>query len=60
MHPLLRFLLISIIFSVCSMMSPVSAAPAAYQGSHLAIYDDQQVYMAGLTQFILDVDAGRF
>ena len=29
-------------------------------GSHLAIYDDQQVYMAGLTQFILDVNAGRF
>jgi proline iminopeptidase len=30
------------------------------EGSHLAIYDDQQVYMAGLTKFILDVDAGRF
>jgi proline iminopeptidase len=30
------------------------------KGSHLAIYDDQQVYMAGLTQFILDVDANRF
>jgi proline iminopeptidase len=30
------------------------------KGSHLALYDDQQVYMAGLTQFILDVDAGRF
>ena len=29
-------------------------------GSHLAIYDDQKVYMAGLTRFILDVDAGRF
>jgi proline iminopeptidase len=30
------------------------------QGSHLALYDDQQTYMAGLTRFILDVDAGRF
>ena len=30
------------------------------KGSHLALYDDQQVYMAGLTQFILDVDTGRF
>jgi proline iminopeptidase len=30
------------------------------KGSHLALYDDQQNYMAGLTQFILDVDAGRF
>lgn len=29
-------------------------------GSHLAIYDDQKVYMAGLTQFIRDVDSGRF
>jgi proline iminopeptidase len=29
-------------------------------GSHLAIYDDQQVYMAGLIRFIRDVDAGRF
>jgi proline iminopeptidase len=29
-------------------------------GSHLAIYDDQRIYMAGLIQFILDVDAGRF
>ena len=30
------------------------------KGSHLALYDDQQVYMSGLTKFILDVDAGRF
>jgi len=30
------------------------------KGSHLALYDDQQVYMTGLTQFILDVDTGRF
>jgi proline iminopeptidase len=30
------------------------------KGSHLALYDDQQVYMSGLTQFILDVDGGRF
>jgi proline iminopeptidase len=29
-------------------------------GSHLAIYDDQQVYMTGLVRFILDVDAGKF
>jgi proline iminopeptidase len=28
-------------------------------GSHLALYDDQGTYMAGLVQFILDVDAGR-
>jgi len=25
-------------------------------GSHAAHYDDQEVYMAGLTQFILEVD----
>jgi proline iminopeptidase len=29
-------------------------------GSHLALYDDQQVYMHGLIQFLQDVDAGRF
>jgi proline iminopeptidase len=29
-------------------------------GSHLALYDDQKVYMAGLIQFIRDVDAKRF
>jgi proline iminopeptidase len=29
-------------------------------GSHLAIYDDQETYMAGLIQFIADVDAGAF
>ena len=29
-------------------------------GSHLALYDDQETYMAGLTQFITDVDAGAF
>jgi proline iminopeptidase len=29
-------------------------------GSHLALYDDQKVYMAGLIKFILDVDAHRF
>jgi proline iminopeptidase len=29
-------------------------------GSHLAIYDDQQWYFTGLTQFIRDVDSGRF
>ncbi|HEU4886299.1 MAG TPA: proline iminopeptidase-family hydrolase [Thermoanaerobaculia bacterium] len=29
-------------------------------GSHLAAYDDRQVYFAGLIRFIQDVDAGRF
>ena len=29
-------------------------------GSHFAIYDDQQVYFRGLVRFIHDVDAGRF
>jgi proline iminopeptidase len=29
-------------------------------GSHLAIYDDQKIYMAGIIEFIGDVDAGRF
>jgi proline iminopeptidase len=29
-------------------------------GSHLAMYDDQQVYMAGVIRFIKDVDAGGF
>ena len=29
-------------------------------GSHLALYDDQAVYFRGLTEFIHDVDAGRF
>ena len=28
-------------------------------GSHLALYDDQERYMAGLVQFLRDVDAGR-
>jgi proline iminopeptidase len=28
-------------------------------GSHMAIYDDQQTYMQGVTAFIKDVDAGR-
>jgi proline iminopeptidase len=28
-------------------------------GSHLAIYDDQQTYMHGVIRFIRDVDAGR-
>jgi proline iminopeptidase len=27
-------------------------------GSHLALYDDQDTYMSGVTQFIADVDAG--
>jgi proline iminopeptidase len=29
-------------------------------GSHLAMYDDQQTYMAGVAAFIRDVDDGRF
>jgi proline iminopeptidase len=29
-------------------------------GSHLAMYDDQKTYFAGLTQFVLDVDQRRF
>jgi proline iminopeptidase len=28
-------------------------------GSHLAMYDDQQTYMNGVIQFMKDVDAGR-
>jgi proline iminopeptidase len=28
-------------------------------GSHMAMYDDQQVYFDGLVRFIKDVDAGR-
>jgi len=29
-------------------------------GSHLAMYDNQQVYFDGLIKFIKDVDAGKF
>jgi len=29
-------------------------------GSHLAIFDDQKVYVDGVVQFIRDVHAGRF
>ena len=29
-------------------------------GAHFDMYDDQQVYMRGVTQFIFDVDSGRF
>jgi len=29
-------------------------------GSHLALYDDQKVYMEGVTKFIIDVDRGQF
>jgi len=29
-------------------------------GSHLAMYDDQQTYFTGLIAFLRDVDAGRF
>ena len=30
------------------------------EGSHMAMYDDQERYVHGLTGFIHDVDAGRF
>jgi proline iminopeptidase len=30
------------------------------EGSHMALYDDQQVYFTGLIKFIKDVDAGKF
>jgi proline iminopeptidase len=30
------------------------------EGSHMAMYDDQQTYYQGVIQFIRDVDAGRF
>lgn len=30
------------------------------QGSHMAMYDDQPTYFAGLVKFIQDVDQGRF
>ncbi len=29
-------------------------------GSHLAMYDDQQAYFNGVVSFLKDVDAGRF
>ena len=29
-------------------------------GSHLAMYDDQRVYMDGVIRFLHDVDAGAF
>jgi proline iminopeptidase len=29
-------------------------------GSHLALYDDQKTYFAGLIRFIKDVDGGKF
>lgn len=29
-------------------------------GSHLAMYDDQQTYFAGVTAFLKDVDSGAF
>jgi proline iminopeptidase len=28
-------------------------------GSHMAMYDDQATYMAGLTAFLHEVDAGK-
>ena len=29
-------------------------------GSHLAMYDDQQTYMTGVIKFLTDVDRGTF
>jgi proline iminopeptidase len=29
-------------------------------GSHMAMFDDQETYMAGLIKFLQDVDGGRF
>ena len=29
------------------------------QGSHMAMWDDQQAYMTGLVRFLKDVDEGR-
>jgi len=29
-------------------------------GSHMALYDDQQIYVDGVIKFVRDVDAGRF
>ena len=29
-------------------------------GSHLAMYDDQQIYMNGVIRFLQDVDRGSF
>jgi proline iminopeptidase len=29
-------------------------------GSHLAIYDDQKIYVDGVVRFLQDVDAERF
>jgi proline iminopeptidase len=29
-------------------------------GSHMAMYDDQKVYVDGLIRFVRDVDAGLF
>jgi proline iminopeptidase len=33
---------------------------ACPHGSHLALYDDQEIYFGGLVQFIQDVNVGRF
>jgi proline iminopeptidase len=29
-------------------------------GSHMAMYDDQDVYVGGVVRFLQDVEAGRF
>jgi proline iminopeptidase len=31
-----------------------------HNGSHMALYDDQQSYFRGIIEFVKDVDAGRF
>jgi proline iminopeptidase len=31
-----------------------------HNGSHMALYDDQQTYFRGIITFVKDVDAGRF
>ncbi len=30
------------------------------EGSHLSMYDDQEIYYKGLIRFIQDVDQGKF
>jgi proline iminopeptidase len=44
-----------------TMASQVQKGRSLYcpGGSHFALYDDQEVYVEGVIQFILDVDAGR-
>jgi proline iminopeptidase len=39
---------------------PRSRVAVCENGSHLAMYDDQQVYFRHLLGFLKDVDAGKF